>query len=1489
MIDIIVPVYGNAGLTRRCMESVLATTSVSDRELVVINDASPEPELIGYLYGLRDAGRITLLENERNLGFVASANLGMRLHADRDVLLLNSDTEVAGDWLQRMRACALSNTSTGTVTPFSNSATLASYPCISKENPLVLPVSEMQELVARANSGKRIEIPTGVGFCLYLTRRCLAATGDFNEAEFNRGYGEENDFCIRASGMGFMHYLCGDVFVSHSGGASFGDERNTLVARAQETLERLHPGYAKKIADFLRDDPLRPMRRRIDLMRLALSPRHKVLLVTHAWGGGILRHVNDLVRLLTDDIEPLLLRPATGNVVQLIWARANEEFSACFRFPEERSKLIAVLKLTGVGRVHFHHLNGLPEGIRDIANLLEAPYDFTIHDYYTINRNYQLVDVHGHYAESILPRDMAWLDRNDTWLREAARVIAPAEDVARRMDGYFPGLKIEIMRHPEGDPRPTSGRRYLKVLVLGGLSEAKGLRMLEACAASAQKLDLPITFVLLGYAEKPVRQWPEIPLFIRGGYQEEHLEQAIAHENPNLIYFPAQWPETYSYTLSIALRTGVPIVAPRLGAFTERLRDYPDATLLEWDISPDECVVQLMHVGVGDRVQEQITFPQNPGTTLQTYRNWYLAAFPTATAARIPAAEDLNTISTSSAWYLSEVAVAVSDESSLEELFHAGVEQGYPEARQQLWRRLAEEPSRIEALQQNILFLQQHIRSLQEHNEELIRNYRTLTVEHEDQARLARSHIQHLENDLAMSRARAREFEESTSWQITLPLRWTMQQVKNTYRRLKRANYMFRHGMQQLPFVLHILRTEGVIAMFRRIQTRFSRAQTVVAPPNFVQYKLEESIAPLELCTSQQPIVSIVIPVYGQHLHTFSCLKSISEMSGDLAIEVIVLDDCSPEQAAGALAGVTGIRIVRNETNLGFLKSCNRGSREASGEYIVFLNNDTLVTEGWLEALLSVFRLHPDAGLAGAKLIYPDGRLQEAGGIVWRDGSAWNYGRGDDPGKPEYCYLREVDYCSGACIMVSRELFLAAGGFDEHFAPAYYEDTDLCFALRKAGKRIFYQPKAVIIHFEGVSHGTDESEGLKSHQVENRQKFYEKWQAALANHRSNGFAPDLERDRGVEKRLLYIDATIAMPDQDSGSVRVSRLLSAARVRGCKVTFIPDNLQYIEPYTGDLQDAGIEVQYYPYLKSIEEFLEAHGAEYDVIILARYYVAEKYVAAVRKYAPMALLVLDTVDLHYLRQRRLAEIEGGMNAVQAAEKTFAREIAVMRASDVTLVVSEAEKEILAEQLPEVTVRVLSNIHDVADHIKPFSERRGLMFVGGYRHPPNVDAVIWYANEVLPEIKRRLPGVKTFIIGSNPPQSIENLTDDALQIVGFVPDLTPYLQSCRVSISPLRYGAGVKGKINQAMSFGLPVVATTPSVEGMHLRDGIEVLVGDTPAAFADAVARIYNDETLWTRISAASRENVHVHFSEQVAGEVLHELFAIAEDCKQKRGKR
>lgn len=620
----------------------------------------------------------------------------------------------------------------------------------------------------------------------------------------------------------------------------------------------------------------------------------------------------------------------------------------------------------------------------------------------------------------------------------------------------------------------------------------------------------------------------------------------------------------------------------------------------------------------------------------------------------------------------------------------------------------------------------------------------------------------------------------------------------------------------------------------------------------------------IRLPQPEAPEVSIIIPIYNQLDLTLACLESLVRHAGPTPFEVIIIDDRSDPHVAESLGLVQGLRLHSNETNQGFVLNCNRGAQQSKGKHVLFLNNDTEVTSGWLEAMLAVFRERPRAGAVGAKLVYPDGRLQEAGGLLWQDASGVNFGKQDDPDRPEYNYLRQVDYCSGACLLVPRQLFLELGGFDTRYCPAYYEDADLAFTIRAAGYEVYYQPAARIIHYEGVSSGTDVRHGVKRHQVVNREKFAAKWAGTLHHHGADATMQNVARDRYAPARILVIDACALTPDADSGSLRMFNLLLMLATRGLKVTFAAENLQSYEPYSTQLRLAGVEHLGVPHVYNLGHYLETNAYAFDVIILSRKQIAAQFLDLVRRSAPSARLVFDTVDLMFLRLERQAKLEQSARLQDEAQTSKSVELALCAQSDLVFVVSPIEASLLAQHIPAEKIALVSNIHRTYPGTTTFAERNGLLFVGGYQHPPNVDAVDFFLDAVLPLIRPRLPDMAVHIIGSKMPDRWHRRVDRHTHLHGFVADLTPLYDRVRLAIAPLRYGAGVKGKVNQSMAHGVPVVATTMASEGMHLVHDRDVLIADQAEDFAEAVVRLHEDPVLWQRIATGGLQNIEQHFS-------------------------
>ena len=482
---------------------------------------------------------------------------------------------------------------------------------------------------------------------------------------------------------------------------------------------------------------------------------------------------------------------------------------------------------------------------------------------------------------------------------------------------------------------------------------------------------------------------------------------------------------------------------------------------------------------------------------------------------------------------------------------------------------------------------------------------------------------------------------------------------------------------------------------------------------------------PIEFVRPEEAEVSIIIPVFNQVEFTQACLASLQQHGDGIPYEVIVVDDASTDATRDVLSKIGGLTCLRAEANAGFIASCNRGAEAARGKFLVFLNNDTVVKKGWLASLLETFRLEPEAGLVGSKLIYPDGRLQEAGGIVWRDGSAWNRGKFRDPTDPEYNYLRETDYCSAASVMIPRSLFATLGGFETKYSPGYYEDTDLAFKVRRHGSKALYQPLSEVIHYEGATGGTDLSTGPKKHQEINRHTFADSWASELARLPANGNVAAHEKLGPGQKHILVIDHHLPMIDRDAGSVRMFHIVKILHDLGHRVTFLPDNLADIPPYGDELRKRGIEVMHHPYCKSIRDYLEEHGARFEVVILSRCDFARKHIADVRRCAPQSRIIFDTVDLHHLRLSREAELSQDSAIRASAEEKRQQEYQLIDESDETWVVSGYEQASLNQSATAQINRVVSTIVDIPGSNTPFALRHDFLFIGSFQHTPNVDAV--------------------------------------------------------------------------------------------------------------------------------------------------------------------
>lgn len=644
----------------------------------------------------------------------------------------------------------------------------------------------------------------------------------------------------------------------------------------------------------------------------------------------------------------------------------------------------------------------------------------------------------------------------------------------------------------------------------------------------------------------------------------------------------------------------------------------------------------------------------------------------------------------------------------------------------------------------------------------------------------------------------------------------------------------------------------------------------------------ERRLEALGVPHSNSPLVSVIVPTHDHFEDVVRCMESIAAAGDSAPLEVIIVDDASGQRHASLLQSIRGARTLRLDENRGFAGAVEAGVAASTGQFIMLLNNDTEVLPGWIDSLVSELHDHPLTGIVGSKIVRPDLLLQEAGCIMWSDGSGFQYGSGESPFDFEYNFRREVDYCSGAALLVRRSLWDELGGFDDRFSPAYYEDADLCFAARDLGYAVVFEPSSILFHNEGSSHGTDGS-GTKRFQFRNKELFRDKWNLALLSHglprdQGDGSALIRFRERRRTRHAILIDHRVPAPDQDAGSLRIVRVMEGLLERGYVVHFVPANRLRSEPWSRTLELRGVEV-ITGKEPDVVRHLEAIGTMADFIVLSRPDVLAQHLTMVLTHLPTVPLVFDMVDAHTLRLRRAAASLGRPELEEDANRYERLEAAAARISDVVITVSQEDTDFITDvaRVPLRTV-CIPTIHYAEAQGPGFDARSGLLFVGGFEHTPNVDAALYLIHELLPLIRDRIGDVNVTVAGSKPPAMLTELTAEGVTITGWVPDLRPLYDRARVSVAPLRFGAGVKGKIGEALSFGLPTVTTTIGIEGIDLVGGRDILVGDTAASFADRVAEAYLSQLVWEGLRFHGAQAIERQFGREASSARIDQLLTV-----------
>src|SRR5216683_6398485 len=633
---------------------------------------------------------------------------------------------------------------------------------------------------------------------------------------------------------------------------------------------------------------------------------------------------------------------------------------------------------------------------------------------------------------------------------------------------------------------------------------------------------------------------------------------------------------------------------------------------------------------------------------------------------------------------------------------------------------------------------------------------------------------------------------------------------------------------------------------------------------------------PPEWCDSpHQPPVVIAIPNWNRMDLLRRCIESILAKTGYARYRICVYEQGSTDGSREYLQSLAPhVDAILGDENVGFVDANNAIIRRYPKWDVVFLNNDTEVTDGWLERLVETAYRADNIGLVGPKLVYKDGRLQEAGSQVFQDGSARAYGKYADQADPIFNQLREVDYCSAACLYAKRKVFDCIGGFDGRYSPAYYEDTDLAFAVREAGFKVLCEPRSTVIHHEDSTSGGTAFERMEA----NRSKFLEKWAGPLKRQQKNFWEAVSVNPR---EKVLVIDNIVPAQDRSSGGTRLFEFLLLL-TRHYHVVFAYVGAYALQEYVKPLERYGITVFYPGYARAVNNYDLDLGAvlqhnDFKFIFFELFGMAEQYLSIVRQYSPGTPVIIDTFDVHFLRETREAITANDAGLLRKAQETKRRELAVYKQADLILTVTADDKQALLREDPRLKVSVVPNIHTFPPNIVPRDGRRDLLFVGGFSHTPNVDAILYFCREIFPLVLQRLPQMRLWVVGNAPPPEIVALASENVIVTGYALYLVPYLEAALVSLAPLRFGSGMKGKIGEAMAWGIPVVTTTIGAEGMGLQDGVDALIADTPEAFARRIIQLHENPELWDSVAQNARKRVEREWSPDAVDRSLTEILA------------
>lgn len=1256
------------------------------------------------------------------------------------------------------------------------------------------------------------------------------------------------------------------------------------------------------------------------------DPQRPLLLhITHSWGGGISRWVNDW-RQHDDQHDHLILRShgdwqsgRHGSRLSLGWIDRNQTqpvlirdfhltppitatrphdaaYQAIMQWLTQRFQVARVLVSSLIG----HSLDALDSGLPTIQ---------VLHDYYpawpllTVNplayaKNQPQADESQYDLARALSENrpgefveddaLIWQRLTRQWLniieQQRIQLVSPTQTARQVITALVPQLRGRINAIGHGLPdwqypaeiKPRkrtdeSARQPLRLVVPGKLMAHKGLQLL---LEASPELTQYARIILLGCDRAGMALLGRGGIDVIGSYDNAQLPALMAEIQPDAALLLSVVPETYSYTLSELWSLGVAPIATRLGSFVERIEDGHNGLLIEPTADALIALVKALHADRQplENIREQLA--NRPRMAMSTMLMAYEALWPAtgpvwqAEPSPLPLAGEVAELLRHGQWIDDELHDLRQQHDQLYQQFLSR-DQWLRRTQAevvQLQARMDEQRTQLERdLQARHATIEKQQRKLEQLNQTLFEQAAQLRENVHDLASL-RDQLQHSREYGESIQQQLEQILASRSWRLTRPLRALARFGRN----VRRARI---HQPWRWPFLakrlLQSLLSQGMGGTLRRLQLEHETA------PGAHTETLTASVevSPINLRQSLEPRLGILIQAGASPAAISAQLKAAAALTEEHEAFTVLVGDID-DKAAQLIAECQGVVHARpaadepstNHRIFELAVRCLEQHQATRPMRWLHLPAAVEPMSGSLTALLNTLDQYPtQAVICG--LVVDDQRHPL------------------DPRPLPDAMDQPVEHPLNAFVQSHHASTLAARVISLTAASSVWQAHGANKADSGAGnggppsdnERDLTNGNGALMLPSTLKPVGETSLSLDDKinaVIEHQGVLLQPESLALWLKEQKPTATALNEDE-QQPTILIIDSWVPTPDQDSGSLRMVHMLQLLRELGWRVVFCAADRTHRGMYTSQLQRMGIEVWYTPYLQSFSQFLSAHGGRFKAVMLSRYYVARELLPTVKAHCPFAQVIFDTVDLHFLREEREAELKNSSTLKRLAAATRKQELALVENCEITLVVSPAEQQLLRGLRPRARVEVLSNIHELHGCRKDYQERSDMMFVGGFQHPPNVDAMKWFISDIWPRIHAALPEVRMRIIGSKMPEEIRRLEAPNVDILGFVAELRPHLDECRLAVAPLRYGAGVKGKVNSSMSHGQPVVATTIATEGMGLNDGDDVLVADEAEQFAAAVIRLYADETLWQRLSQGGLENIRRHFSREAAAQRLRSV--------------